>query len=85
MMGNKYFINYYNVVMCNKCHSFKMMSERENVEGHIISRLNSNTKALTQSQRELPRIIAIRNSNMHGLWHIEKIYFPDRTIWEKTK
>ena len=84
MMGNKYFTNYYNVLMCDKCHSFKMMSERNNIEGHIVSQLNNSINTLTKTQQELPQIIGIRNSNKHGLSNIEELYFPDKTIWKKT-
>lgn len=47
-------INYYNVVKCSECNSFKSIKKEGNIQGHIF---NTN-----EIDKRLPRIKAISNS-----------------------
>jgi len=43
-------IQYYNVMKCNHCLSFKSIPEKGNIQGHILSNL-------TKEQKKLPVIV----------------------------
>lgn len=75
--GPKYWIKYYEVLMCTHCHSFIFVSKPGNFSGYITSSINGDKHSLTKEQEKLPRIIAKRSGKVSGLENVDEYLFPD--------
>ena len=81
---NVYHIKYYDVLMCNACHSFVTNDKKDGWGGYIGGSFsNEKTNPLKEEYRNLPRIIGSNYNGWCNISHASVIYFPDGTIWRK--
>jgi len=61
-------INYYDILKCNQCNSFKSISKEDNITGHIFD-------SLSEEQNKLPLLKAKKKHNrILGFYDIEYVY-----------
>ena len=74
--NTNYWIYYYEVLMCDKCHSFKIKN---------ISPINSefSTDVQTEFTTDLPIIVGNHFNDYSNLNKVDELYFPDNYIWKK--
>ena len=82
---NEYQINYYDVFMCKKCHSFVINDKKDGWYGHIATSFSNEDNTLTKEQNSLPHIVGMHYNRYCNIGYVNKLYFPDGTSWEKNK
>ena len=83
---SEYQANYYEVNMCNKCHSFVVNNKHDGWAGHIGSSFsNEKDNNLPKEYNSLPRIIGIQYCKYCNIKYANILYFPDSTSWKKEK
>ena len=83
--GPRYGIKYQEVLMCNKCHSFKIFPNKGNIfYSDILDNEYNIDNYLSKEQQELPLIKGIKNkSRFDNIIYNDELYFPDGFIYKK--
>lgn len=65
-------IQFYRVMKCDKCISFKSIPEKNNISGFV--------SELTEEDKTLPKIIGLKeNTTRLGFCFIEKVYLESKS------
>jgi hypothetical protein len=83
--GPKFGINYREVLMCNKCHSFKICPNKGYIlNTNILDNEYNIDKFLSKEQQKLPLIKGIRDkSGIENIEYIDELHFPDGYVFKR--